>query len=90
MMTDNGGVEQTIALRQLNCGMGIFTILDAADGWIPVEPAVWIRIEQEQQAVLPIEQEHAGDLTLDHGWLLHRVDVVAPSGLKGSPRGPVR
>ena len=30
MVIDHGGVEQTVSMRQLNCGMGMFTLLDAS------------------------------------------------------------
>ena len=32
MAIDHGGTEQTVAMRQLNCGMGLFTLLDASLG----------------------------------------------------------
>lgn len=30
MILDHGGVEQQVSMRQLNCGMGMFTLLDGA------------------------------------------------------------
>jgi hypothetical protein len=57
--------------------LGRLAILDTPARWIPIQPAVGIRIKQEQQAVLLVEQEHTRDLTLDHGWSLHRVEVLA-------------
>jgi len=35
MVIDHGGVEQTVVPRQLNCGMGMFSLLDASDGSQP-------------------------------------------------------
>jgi len=35
LLVDHGGVDQTVVMRQLNCGMGMFTILDGADGSQP-------------------------------------------------------
>ena len=57
--------------------LGRLAILDTPARWIPIQPAVGIRIKQEQQAVLLIEQEHTRDLALDHEWMLHRVEVWA-------------
>lgn len=35
MLIDHGGVEETVNMRQLNCGMGTFTLLDGSDGSKP-------------------------------------------------------
>jgi Family of unknown function (DUF6081) len=35
MLIDCGGVEETVEMRQLNCGMGLFAILDGSDGSKP-------------------------------------------------------
>jgi hypothetical protein len=35
MIIDHGGIEKTVAPRQLNCGMGMFTLLDGSDGSQP-------------------------------------------------------
>jgi len=35
MVIDHGGIEQTVVPRQLNCGMGMFSLLDASDGSQP-------------------------------------------------------
>jgi hypothetical protein len=32
MLLDHGGTDQIVTMRQLNCGMGMFTILDGASG----------------------------------------------------------
>ncbi|HLL02475.1 MAG TPA: DUF6081 family protein [Myxococcaceae bacterium] len=32
MIIDHGGTEQSVSMRQLNCGMGMFTLLDASMG----------------------------------------------------------
>ena len=61
--------------------LGRLAILDTPARWIPIQPAVGIRIKQEQQAVLLVEQEHTRDLSLDHRWLLHRVEVLASTAV---------
>lgn len=35
MVMDHGGVEETVDMRQLNCGMGTFTLLDGSQGSKP-------------------------------------------------------
>jgi hypothetical protein len=35
MIIDHGGVEETVSPRQLNCGMGMFSLLDSSEGSKP-------------------------------------------------------
>ena len=60
--------------------LGRLAFLDTSARWVPIPPAVGIRIKQEQQAVPLVEQEHTRDLALDNRRLLHRVEVLVSRG----------
>jgi hypothetical protein len=60
--------------------LGRLALLDTSARRIPIQPAVGIRIKQEQQAIPLVEQEHTRDLALDHRRLLHRAESLGADG----------
>jgi hypothetical protein len=85
MLMDHGGTERPVKLRQITCGMGMFTVLDATgqDGWALVKvdatPDFYYSTRRGAPAPQPFIDERSlpGDRLWGQGEVLevHSVDV---------------